>query len=455
MAQFFKEKPNKSKQLSAKLSLDITQLDHLGAGIAQHQGKVVFIAGALPGERATVQLVEQKKSYAKAKLIKIDSPATSRIKAHCPHYVQCGGCDLQHMDTQAQREHKQTTLVDLIAKLSSAEAVAENLVATPIVDNAWHYRRRARLATVFDKNTQRLQLGFRAANSNKIVEINQCPVLAAPLSDLITPLAVNLNQLKAKASLGHVELTQADNGHFAVLRITKTLPNSDLRWLSGFAEKHQLKVLLQDDAGKLTQLYPTLLSDEDKVTLPFYLLADNSVRCSFTPGNFVQVNGVINQAMVEQAIDWLDPQAGERILDLFCGVGNFSLPLAKKAAQVIAVEGVAEMVEQAKQNALDNQLTNVSFYHADLSADLSEQTWLGKIDKLLLDPARAGAYESLQWLQKMQPKKVVYVSCNPASLARDSSVLLANGYRIAKVGLVDMFPQTHHIEAMVLFELGK
>ena len=455
MAQFFKEKPNKSKQLSAKLTLDITQLDHLGAGIAQHQGKVVFVPGALPGERATVQLVEQKKSYAKAKLIKIDTPSTRRINPHCPHYVQCGGCDLQHMDYQAQHDHKQTALVDLITKLSSAETVTDNLVATPIVDNAWHYRRRARLATVFDKNTQRLQLGFRAANSNKIVEINQCPVLAEPLSELITPLAVNLNQLKAKASLGHVELTQADNGRFAVLRITKTLPNSDLRWLSGFAEKYQLTMLLQDDVGQLTQLYPALPSNESDATLPFYLLADNSVRCSFTPGNFVQVNGVINHAMVEQAVAWLDPQSGERILDLFCGVGNFSLPLAKKAAQVIAVEGVVEMVEQAKQNALDNQLTNVSFYHADLSADLSEQTWLGKIDKLLLDPARAGAYESLQWLQKMQPKKVVYVSCNPASLARDSSVLLANGYRIAKVGLVDMFPQTHHIEAMVLFELGK
>ncbi|GGQ14183.1 23S rRNA (uracil(1939)-C(5))-methyltransferase RlmD [Shewanella litoralis] len=455
MAQFFKEKPNKSKQLSAKLTLDVTQLDHLGAGIAQHQGKVVFVAGALPGERATVQLVEQKKSYAKAKLISIANPAPSRVTPFCQHYSQCGGCDLQHMDTQAQREHKQTALVDLIAKLSSAEAVAENLVATPIVDDAWHYRRRARLATVFDKNTQRLQLGFRAASSNKIVEINQCPVLATSLSELFTPLAVNLNQLKAKASIGHVELTQADNGHFAVVRVTKNLPNSDIRWLTGFAEKHQLHLLLQDDTGQLTQLYPALATTEQAVTLPFYHLVSESVRCSFTPGNFVQVNGAINQAMVNQAIDWLDPQAGERILDLFCGVGNFSLPLAKKAAQVIGVEGVPEMVEQAKQNALDNHLDNVTFYHADLSADLSEQAWLGKIDKLLLDPARAGAYESLQWLQKMQPKKVVYVSCNPASLARDSSVLLANGYRIAQVGFVDMFPQTHHIEAMVLFELGK
>ncbi|WP_445775766.1 23S rRNA (uracil(1939)-C(5))-methyltransferase RlmD [Shewanella sp.] len=455
MAQFFKEKPNKSKQLSAKLTLDVTQLDHLGAGIAQHQGKIVFIAGALPGERATVQLIEQKKSYAKAKLIHIASPVKSRVLPTCQHYSQCGGCDLQHMDTQAQREYKQTALVDLMSKLSSSEKIGADKMAKPLVGEGWHYRRRARLATLLDKRTQRLQLGFRAANSSNIVEINQCPVLATSLSELITPLAANLNQLKAKASLGHVELTQAENGHFVVLRVTKSLPNSDVKWLSGFAQKHQLTLLLQDDAGELTQLYSPLSSDKDAALLPFYPLANNTVNCYFSPGNFVQVNGEMNQAMVDQAIDWLSPQPGERILDLFCGVGNFSLPLAKKAADVIGVEGVPDMVEQARQNACDNQLSNVTFYHADLSADLSDQAWLGKIDKLLLDPARAGAYESLQWLHKMQPKKVVYVSCNPASLARDSSVLLDNGYRIAQVGLVDMFPQTHHIEAMVLFELAK
>ena len=455
MAQFFQAKPNKSKQLSAKLSLSVTQLDHLGAGMAQHQGKVVFIPGVLPDETATVQFVEQKKSYAKAKLISIDVASANRVKPHCPHYQQCGGCDLQHMDINAQRDYKQATLVDLISKLSSVNTINADIIAPPIMGEAWHYRRRARLATFFDKNTRRLQLGFRASNSNKIVSIQQCPVLAESLSALITPLSVNLNQLKAKSSVGHVELTQADNGNFVVLRVTKVLPASDIRWLTDFGEKHQLHLLLQDDAGALTQLYSPFQVDDAIVTLPYYQLAQETVRCSFTPGNFVQVNGAINQAMVDQAIKWLAPQAGERILDLFCGVGNFSLPLALKAAEVIGVEGVPEMVQQAKQNAEDNQLNNVSFYHADLSADLSTQTWLGKIDKLLLDPARAGAFESLQWLQKMQPKKVVYVSCNPASLARDSSVLLACGYKITQVGLVDMFPQTHHIEAMVLFELQK
>jgi len=179
------------------------------------------------------------------------------------------------------------------------------------------------------------------------------------------------------------------------------------------------------------------------------------VSLTFTPGNFVQVNAQINKAMVAQALDWLAPQPGERILDLFCGMGNFSLPLAKLGAEVIGVEGVPEMVSQARENAAANGLSNLTFYHGDLSADLSCEPWMGKIDKLLLDPARAGAFESLQWLKKMKPRQVVYVSCNPASLARDSAVLLERGYKLQKLGLIDMFPQTHHIEAMALFELAK
>ena len=195
------------------------------------------------------------------------------------------------------------------------------------------------------------------------------------------------------------------------------------------------------------------------ITLPEYALSQGQVSCQFTPGNFVQVNAEVNQRMVDQAVNWLDLQVGERVLDLFCGVGNFSLALANRGQnldglEVIGVEGVPEMVQQARENAKRNNLTNLSFFHADLSADLSNEKWLGKIDKLLLDPARAGAFESLQWLQKMKPKKVVYVSCNPASLARDSSVLLSQGYQLKQLSMIDMFPQTHHIEAMALFEIA-
>ncbi|MCS6113552.1 23S rRNA (uracil(1939)-C(5))-methyltransferase RlmD [Shewanella baltica] len=450
MAQFFKAKPNSSKQLSAKLSLSVNQLDHLGAGIAQHQGKVVFIPGALPDETVTVQLTEQKKNYARAKLIKVDTPSSERVEPECPHYHTCGGCDLQHMSLSGQREHKEAALLDIMAKFAGAEG---GTLSPALTGEGWHYRRRARLATLFDKNTKHLSLGFRAASSSNVVPISQCQVLAKPLSDLIVPFAKLLNQLSAKASLGHLELIAADNGHFAVLRITKALNDKDLAKLSAFAEQHLIHICLQDNEGQFQGVGAELV-------LPVYQLLDDKVESdavslSFTPGNFVQVNGQINKAMVAQAMDWLAPAPDERILDLFCGMGNFSLPLAKMGADVIGVEGVAEMVTQARVNAKANNLDKLTFYHGDLSADLSLEPWMGKIDKLLLDPARAGAFESLQWLKKMKPRKVVYVSCNPASLARDSAVLLERGYRLQQLGLIDMFPQTHHIEAMALFELTK
>ncbi|MCS6257906.1 23S rRNA (uracil(1939)-C(5))-methyltransferase RlmD [Shewanella baltica] len=450
MAQFFKAKPNSSKQLSAKLSLSVNQLDHLGAGIAQHQGKVVFIPGALPDETVTVQLTEQKKNYARAKLIKVDTPSSERVEPECPHYHTCGGCDLQHMSLSGQREHKEVALLDIMAKFAGAEG---GTLSPALTGEGWHYRRRARLATLFDKNTKHLSLGFRAASSSNVVPISQCQVLAKPLSDLIVPFAKLLNQLSAKASLGHLELIAADNGHFAVLRITKALNDKDLAKLSAFAEQHLIHICLQDNEGQFQGVGAELV-------LPVYQLLDDKVESdavslSFTPGNFVQVNGQINKAMVAQAMDWLAPAPDERILDLFCGMGNFSLPLAKMGADVIGVEGVAEMVTQARVNAKANNLDKLTFYHGDLSADLSLEPWMGKIDKLLLDPARAGAFESLQWLKKMKPRKVVYVSCNPASLARDSAVLLERGYRLQQLGLIDMFPQTHHIEAMALFELTK
>lgn len=450
MAQFFKAKPNSSKQLSAKLSLSVNQLDHLGAGIAQHQGKVVFIPGALPDETVTVQLTEQKKNYARAKLIKVDTPSSERVTPECPHYHTCGGCDLQHMSLSGQREHKEAALLDIMAKFAGAEG---GTLSPALTGEGWHYRRRARLATLFDKNTKHLSLGFRAASSSNVVPISQCQVLAKPLSDLIVPFAKLLNQLSAKASLGHLELIAADNGHFAVLRITKALNDKDLAKLSAFAEQHLIHICLQDNEGQFQGVGAELV-------LPVYqLLGDkaesDAVSLSFTPGNFVQVNGQINKAMVAQALDWLAPAPDERILDLFCGMGNFSLPLAKMGADVIGVEGVAEMVTQARVNAKANNLDKLTFYHGDLSVDLSLEPWMGKIDKLLLDPARAGAFESLQWLKKMKPRKVVYVSCNPASLARDSAVLLERGYRLQQLGLIDMFPQTHHIEAMALFELTK
>ncbi|QSX36243.1 23S rRNA (uracil(1939)-C(5))-methyltransferase RlmD [Shewanella sedimentimangrovi] len=445
MAQFFKAKPNRSKKLSAKLSLEVTQLDHLGAGMAEHEGKWVFIPGALPGERVQVQLIEQKKNYARAKLLQIESASAARITPPCPHYAECGGCDMQHLSLESQREFKSQALENILAR---STGVGSDALEQPLIADGWHYRRRARLATLLDKDTQQLQLGFRAEASKAVVPISQCPVLAKALSDLIAPLAIVLNRLKGKQRLGHVELIEADNGRFLVLRITAPLVAADRKQLQAFAEEHKISLLFVDNEGELEYLH-------GEARLPRYQLEQGKLSLAFAPGNFIQVNGVINQAMVQQAMDWLDIQPGERVLDLFCGVGNFSLPLASRGAEVVGVEGVTEMVLQARSNAADNGFETLRFFGADLSADLSTEPWLGKIDKLLLDPARAGAYESLKWLKKMKPTRVLYVSCNPASLARDAVLLLDAGYKLTRLGLVDMFPQTHHSEAMALFELAK
>lgn len=443
MAQFFKAKPNSSKQLSAKVSLQVTRLDHLGAGIAQHNGKVVFIPGVLPGEKAMVQLTEQKKRHSRAKLLNLETHSIDRVEPKCAHYHQCGGCDLQHLSLEKQRLHKESALVSLMAKLSHTEAEA---LVPAIIGEQWHYRRRARLATFYHQETKRTTLGFRAQSSKEVIDISSCPVLAKSLSELISPLSKLLNQLAGRRALGHVELIDVDNGQFVVVRATKELSDKDKEKLLSFAQEHKVNLIVQGNEGELSVI-------KGPKELPFYTL-NHEIKLSFTPGNFVQVNGEINKAMVEQAVQWLDVKVDERVLDLFCGVGNFSLPLAKSGAEVIGVEGVPEMVAQARINAKQSDLSDVTFFHTDLSADLSKEPWLGKVDKLLLDPARAGAFESLQWLKKMKPKSIVYVSCDPSSLARDSEPLLKHGYKLKKLGLVDMFPQTHHIEAMALFELS-
>ena len=442
MAQFFKAKPNSSKQLLAKTSLKVIRLDHLGAGIAQHQGKVVFIPGVLPDEQVTVQLTELKKRHSRAKLLMLESSSKDRVEPKCAHYSECGGCDLQHLALDKQRSHKASVLVGLMGKLSHTEV--ENLVPA-ITGEEWGYRRRARLATYYNQETKKITLGFRGKSSKEVINISCCLVLATALTALISPLSKVLNQLSGRKALGHVELIDVDNGQFVVVRMTKLLSDKDNERLTLFAKQHDINLIIQGNKGEFSVL-------EGSQELPFYTL-NSELKLSFTPGNFVQVNGVINAAMVEQAIQWLQVKSGERVLDLFCGVGNFSLPLAKSGAQVIGVEGVPEMVAQARMNAKQSDLSEVSFFHTDLSANLSQEPWLGKVDKLLLDPARAGAFESLQWLKKMKPKAIVYVSCDPSSLARDSGSLLKHGYKLQKLGLIDMFPQTHHIEAMALFEL--
>ena len=305
-----------------------------------------------------------------------------------------------------------------------------------------HYRRRAKLATHFDTSTKKLVVGFRQQHSHKIEAIKSCLVLESSLSELIEPISEVLNQLVGARTLGHVELIAGEKSTFVVVRTPKPLKDSDKKLLKHFAEKFKLTLQLQHDDG-----FEHIHGEHSQ---PSYQV-EQQVELAFSPGNFVQVNGDINNQMIAQAIDWLEPKQDDTIFDLFCGMGNFSLPLAKYCKHVIGVEGVASAVEQAKRNAQANDISNAEFYESDLSADITKETWFKNIDKLLLDPARAGAFEALQNINKLNPERVVYVSCDPASLSRDSKLLIDGGYQLQKLSMIDMFPQTHHIEAMALF----
>ncbi|QUN04838.1 23S rRNA (uracil(1939)-C(5))-methyltransferase RlmD [Shewanella yunxiaonensis] len=441
MAQFFKAKPKTSALMPKKIQVTASTLDHLGAGVAQLDGKVLFVPGLLAGEVAEVKMTEDKKQYARAQLIKVQQASEQRCQPLCHYYGSCGGCDLQHLQIEAQRRYKQQVLTELFEKFSGIDVLPEIEVLSgePVA-----YRRKARLATWFDKTSKRFFMGFRARESSKVVAVNECPVLAPALSALIKPLASSLAQLQGITSLGHVELIAADSGILVVLRVTKPLSDKDRQRLLALAQKLDCQLVLQGEDGAYDYLHGAQ---------PFYrfTLASQPLTLHFNPGNFIQVNGGVNQLMIAKALEWLAPKTGEHILDLFCGMGNFSLPIAATGAKVTGVEGVPSLVEQAQTNAIAAGLSNAEFYCADLNGDLRGQPWLTQVDKLLLDPSRAGAWELLACLPKLQPASLVYVSCNPANLARDSVRLVEQGYQLDKLVLLDMFPQTHHIEAMALF----
>ena len=447
MAQIFKVK--KAVKTPAKtIEMVIDKLDHQGLGFGRLAGKAVFVAGALPGERVAVKIVEQKKQYAKAELQKVISPSAQRIAPACPHYARCGGCSLQTLAAADQAEYKQAALLSLLQNFSHGDDIT---LATPILSQPWQYRRAARLSVMFDRNLKQLVFGFRERNSKSLVAITECPVLLPVLSTLITPLRELLASLSIRRDVGHIELFAVESGVICLWRILKPLTSADQQRLQAFAEQHNITVYLQPQPDTVVKLYDGELVAASNDS--WYLLQAGALQVNFTPGNFIQVNPQVNEQMVAQAIDWLALSPQDRVLDLFCGGGNFSLPIAQRCHSLVGVEGVDEMVRQAQANAKANHISNAQFYQADLSSDFSRLPWAkANFDKVLLDPARAGAAETLQYLEKLKANKIVYVSCNPATLARDSKLLTQKHYKLTRLGMIDMFPQTGHVESMALFE---
>lgn len=437
MAQFFKPQPKARPQ--GRLTLNVSQLDLHGVGVARHQGKAIFVEGALPGEEVQVSLQEEKKQFALARLEKVLRPADQRQTPFCPHYSQCGGCTLQHMPVPQQQQAKMTGIRELFARqaeiaLPEAEAVIQG--------EAMGYRRVCRLAVKYDKKARLARLGFRRRQSNELVEVSQCPVLAPRLSALIDPLRALINSLKGFRDLGHLELYDTDSRPLLLVRHNGQPSEGDRQRLVQFAQQHELDCYLQTEG----EPEPLLA-----IQAPVYGVAD--VRLNYLPGDFLQVNDRVNQALVATVLDWLAPTPDDKVLDLFCGLGNFTLPLARHCAEVVGVEGVPAMVARARQNALSNGIDNARFYCADLAEDFTGQSWAREgFDLVLLDPARPGAWQTIGHLCRLAPRRIVYVSCNPVTAARDCAPLQAAGYRVVRWRMLDMFPHTGHVESILLFE---
>ncbi|MDC9597699.1 23S rRNA (uracil(1939)-C(5))-methyltransferase RlmD [Xenorhabdus anantnagensis] len=440
MVQFYS--PNRRSVNRGIISVTADNLDAQGQGIARHQGKTIFIPGLLPNEQAQIQLTEEKRQFAKAKVVKRFSDSPHRVDPHCPHFKVCGGCQQQHVATELQVNTKASVLEHLIQRETGVSISSHPIIHSP----EYGYRRRARLGLQYHAKQRTLSMGFRQSQTNDLVNIKRCPVMRPELEQLLQPLHQCLNSLNAVKRLGHVELVLADNGPLIVLRHLDPLKREDKEILRTFSVQYHVAIYLLGDEKSLEPLMPGQPA-------PWYQV--DGLKLVFSPQDFIQVNDEVNQQMVAQALAWLDLQPTDRVLDLFCGMGNFTLPIATKVQTVVGVEGVAALVASGQYNAQLNELNNVNFFHENLESDIHQQPWAAQgFNKVLLDPARAGAAGVMAHIVKLAPEKVVYVSCNPTTLARDSKVLLEAGYHLVSVRMLDMFPHTGHLESMALFSSG-
>lgn len=400
----------------------------------------MFVEGALPGEQAAVSVFQNKRKYDTGRASAILQPSAGRREPRCPHFGVCGGCATQHADERTQMAAKQRWLEDNLERIGKVRP--ETLL--PIVYGPeWGYRHRARLSVRHMPRKGAL-VGFRERRSTHVADMRECHVLPERIGLLIVPLRELVENLSIRERLPQIELAVGDNAAALVFRHLQPLQPEDETRLRNFAKAHGIHVWLQPGGPDSAHPFHPASSELD------YELPEFGVRIRFRPTDFTQVNHAMNRVLVSRAVRLLDPQPGERIADLFCGLGNFSLPLARSGAEVIGFEGSRELVERARQNAAANGLT-AQFEAVDLfKAGIAS---FGPFQKILLDPPREGAIALIKSLPQSWPRRIVYVSCDPATLARDAGVLVhTNGFRLAAAGVVNMFPHTAHVESMALFE---
>lgn len=433
------------KLANREFELEITDLLHDGRGVGRLEGKAVFVSGALPGETVRVRQTGRNRHFDEGETLEVLKRSPDRIEPRCPHFGVCAGCVLQHLDQGKQIGAKQHVLEENLSRIGH---VTPGRVLEPLVDQAWGYRRKGRFSVRYVEKKGRTVIGFRELNPRFVAELGECHTILPELGTRIGELAALVDSLAGKRSIPQIEFIAGDGPVALVFRHLEPLADGDLQALRDFAQASGFAILLQPGGvDSVRPLWPEHLD----LSFP---IPEFDLRLAFRPLDFIQVNAGLNQKMIARAMDLLDPQPGDRVLDLFCGLGNFTLPLARRAGRVVGVEGESGLVARARENAERNGLANVEFHAADLAKDLAGEPWMREgFDKLLIDPPRAGAAEVLAQLPLKGIRRIVYVSCHPGSLARDAGFLVSErGYKLTAAGAMDMFPQTAHVESIAVFE---
>ena len=427
------------------VTIEITAMSHDGRGIGRIEGKTTFVDSALPGETVRFVYTQKRGKFDEGRTVEVLNPCSDRVEPRCAQANICGGCSLQHMSPDAQIQMKQGVLLE---QLQHFGALQPEEVLPPLTGPIYGYRRKARLGVKFVIKKESVLVGFREKRNSFLAEIEQCHVLAEEVGLRFPELKQLIMSLQAKNAIPQIEVAKGDDGVALIVRHLEPLSERDQQALQGFCEENELQLYLQP--GGNDTVHKVWPEGEERLS---YRLPQFDLQMKFHPTDFTQVNQEINQDMIAKALDFMDVQPDERILDLFCGLGNFTLPLATKAAQVVGVEGADAMVVRGRENAEFNSLDNVAFYGADLTKPFDDQPWgRGGFDKILIDPPRSGALEIVSKMTVFKPKRIVYVSCNPATLARDAGELKKQGYKLLKAGVMDMFPHTTHVESIAVFE---
>lgn len=427
---------------------DILDLSHDGRGVARREGeggKVTFITGALPGEVVSAEPTARNRHFDEARTLEVLQPSPQRVTPRCPHFGVCAGCVLQHMEESQQIVAKQRVLTDNLARIGH---VTPGKVLPPLVGDSWGYRRKGRFSVRRVEKKDKTLVGFRELDPRFVADLSQCLTVIPEIGSKVGAMATFIETLDGKRDIPQIEFIAGDEAIMLTIRHMQPLTEADRAAWTAFGQEHGFAISLQPGGVESVQpLWPA------EVPLSFKL-APWDVELAFRPLDFIQVNASLNVKMIALALELLEAGPDERVLDLFCGLGNFTLPLARTVRDVVGVEGDAGLVARAQENAERNGLANAQFHAADLTQDQRNAPWMRQgFDKLLLDPPRSGAIEVLQQLPLKQFKRIVYVSCHPGSLARDAGYLVnEQGFTLVSAGAMDMFPHTAHVESIAVFE---